>query len=113
MSEESILELSKPNDIREALASLDSIVENEKGKPYAIEFYIEENGLKTPSSGRFFLGGTIMTPIELEKRMPDKTILITNVKRSKAEFIIDTHKGWITFYEPGIDYTLPDPYEND
>ena len=87
-------------DVQKACKMARKIVERYDAKPYAFTFSTRERGAKdldskeTKRSGRYFLGGRIMTLDEVKKEMPDQTILITNMEINKFEKIVVNDNSW-------------------
>lgn len=96
-------------DPNEAVLMSKKIVERHGAKPFAFVFTTRERGPKdldskvTKTSGRYFLGGKVLTLAEVEKQMPKETILISNMRCNGWKQIVINDNSWraIQPLEPG------------
>lgn len=81
-------------DVQLASKMAKSITERHGAKPFAFTFSTRERGDKdldskvAKKSGRYFLGGRVMTLDEVEKEMPKAQILIGNMRVNKWNKIV-------------------------
>lgn len=76
------------------------ITERHGAKPFAFTFSTRERGDKdldskvTKESGRYFLGGRVMTLAEVEREMPKEEILIGNMRSNHWDKIVLNTNSW-------------------
>ncbi len=87
-------------DVKVAVRMSRKIVERYGAKPFAFVFSTcelswKDLGLKTTKeSGRYFLGGRVLTLEEVKKEMPNESILIGNMERNKIRKVVVNENSW-------------------
>jgi len=87
-------------DTDKAVKMSKSITERYGAKPFAFVFTTRERGDKdldsktTRTSGRYFLGGKVLTLAEVEKQMPKETILISNMRCNGIKKVVVNDNSW-------------------
>lgn len=96
-------ETEKPIDswnVPKAVKLARKITERYGAKPFAFQFSTRERGDKdldsktTKTSGRYFLGGKVLTLRQVENQMPTETILIGNMRCNKWDKVIINTNSW-------------------
>jgi len=76
------------------------ITERYGAKPFAFVFSTRERGDKDldsktiKTSGRYFLGGKVLTLADVEKQMPKETILISNMRCNGIKKVVVNDNSW-------------------
>lgn len=87
-------------DVDKAVEMSDGIVERYNSRPYGFHFTTRERGPKdldskeAKRSGTYFLGGKVMTLADVEREMPDASILISNMKGNGYEKVVVSKTPW-------------------
>lgn len=87
-------------DTKEAVKMSEKIVERYGAKPFAFVFSTRERGDKdldskvTKRSGRYFLGGRVLTLAQVKKEMPKESILIGNMECNKIARVVVNTNSW-------------------
>lgn len=87
-------------DTKLAVKMSKKIIERYGAKPFAFEFSTRERGDQdldsktTKTSGRYFLGGKVLTLADVEKKMPKETILISNMRCNGIKKVVVNDNSW-------------------
>ena len=87
-------------DTKEAVKMSKKITERYGAKPFAFVFSTRERGDKdldsktTKTSGRYFLGGKVLTLADVEKQMPKETTLISNMRCNGIKKVVVNDNSW-------------------
>lgn len=87
-------------DTDKAVKMSKSITDRYGAKPFAFVFTTRERGEKdldsktTKSSGRYFLGGKVLTLADVEKQMPEEIILISNMRGNDIKKVVVNGNSW-------------------
>jgi hypothetical protein len=87
-------------DVEEAIRMSGGITERYGAKPFAFQFSTRErtdrelDSKTTQNSGRYFLGGRVLTLAEVKKQMPKEDILIGNMERNGIKRVVVNDSPW-------------------
>jgi len=87
-------------DVDEAVKMSKGIVERYGAKPFAFQFSTRTRGVfdldskTTKTSARYYLGGKVMTLLDVQTQMPKEEILISNMKCNGWDKIIVNNTPW-------------------
>lgn len=87
-------------DIETAVSMSKGITERYESRPFAFTFTTRERGDQdldakvTKRSGRYYLGGRVLTLAEVRREMPNERILISNMVCNKWDRIIVNSTPW-------------------
>jgi len=96
-------------DVSKACEMSHSIKERHGAVPFAFVFSTRERGEAdldskvTKRSGRYYLGGRVMTLAEVEKEMPKEQILISNMRNNKIDRVVVNTNSWRSINPVGED----------
>jgi len=89
-------------DSKKAVQMSKKVKERHGATPFAFFFTTrsrnpnELDSKEVRRSGRFFLGGKVLTLAEVEKQMPKEQILISNMRCNKIERVVVNDNSWLS-----------------
>ena len=92
-------------DVQQAKEMAKSITERHGAKPFAFVFSTrsrtdaELDSKVTERSGRYFLGGRVLTLDDVKREMPDQEILIRNMERNDIAKVVVNDNPWRSIQE--------------
>lgn len=87
-------------DVEKATAMSRKITERHNAKPFAFYFTTRARNDKdldskeVKRSGRYYLGGRVLTLKDVEREMPSETILQSNMRNNKWDKVVVNTNSW-------------------